>query len=153
MELVLGALAKNKYTMKQIILIIAITLFGIQAQAQGDGSGRVRTMRINFITERLRLPADQNARFWTVYNRYMDERSALRSVYKNQFKSNNNEHMGQYAANRFVDDNIEYKEKDLELSKKYKEELLKVINAQQLADVYQAERDFKKMLIETLKDK
>lgn len=139
--------------MRRIILIIAITLFGLHTQAQGDGSGRVRTMRINFITEKLHLPAEQNTRFWNVYTRYMDERSALRRVYKNQFKTNGNAHMGEYAANRFVDDNIEYKEKDLELSKKYKDELLKVISAQQLADVYQAERDFKKMLIETLKDK
>ncbi|MBL7712673.1 MAG: hypothetical protein JNL13_09425 [Chitinophagaceae bacterium] len=139
--------------MKQIILIVTIALFGLQVQAQGDGSGRVRTMRVNYITERLHLPPDQNARFWAVYNRYMDERSALRGTYKNQFRSNGKAHMNQYAANRFVDDNIEYKEKDLELSKKYKDELLKVISAEQLADVYQAERDFKKMLIETLKDK
>lgn len=139
--------------MKHVILIIAITLFGLQSTAQGDGSGRVRQMRVNFITERLHLPAEQNARFWAVYTRYLDERAALRMVYKNQFRANGNSHMGEYAANRFVDDNIEYKERDLELSKKYKEELLKVISAQQLVELYQAERDFKQMLIQTLKDR
>lgn len=139
--------------MKQIILIITIAFFSVQAFAQGDGSGRVRAMRVNFITEKLHLPADQNAKFWAVYNRYLDERSVLRKEYKNQFKRNGNEHLGEYEANRFVDDNIEYKEKDLELSKKYKGELLKVISAQQIVDLYQAERDFKQMLIQTLKDR
>ena len=139
--------------MKQIILIITIALFSIQAIAQGDGSGRVRAMRINFITEKLHLPGDQNARFWAAYTRYMDERSALRKVYISQFRANKNENLTDYQAHRRLDDNIEYKEKDLELTKKYKDELLKVISAQQLAEVYQAEREFKQMLIEKLKDK
>lgn len=139
--------------MKQLILIITIALFSAQSFAQGDGSGRVRAMRINFLTEKMHLPPDQNAKFWSVYTRYMDERSALRKTYLNQFMSNKNENLTKYQAYRRVDDNIEYKEKDLQLSKKYKDELLQVISPQQLVELYDAEREFKKMLIEKLKDK
>lgn len=139
--------------MKQLILIITIALFSTQSFAQGDGSGRVRAMRVNFITEKMHLPPDQNAKFWSVYTRYMDERSALRKTYLKQFMSNKNENLTKYQAHRRVDDNIEYKEKDLQLSKKYKDELLQVISPQQLVELYDAERDFKKMLIEKLKDK
>jgi hypothetical protein len=139
--------------MKQLILIITIALFSTQSFAQGDGSGRVRAMRVNFITEKMHLPPDQNTKFWSVYTRYMDERSALRKTYLKQFMSNKNENLTKYQAYRRVDDNIEYKEKDLQLSKKYKDELLQVISPQQLVELYDAERDFKKMLIEKLKDK
>ncbi|MFA6150339.1 MAG: hypothetical protein WC716_03395 [Chitinophagaceae bacterium] len=139
--------------MKQLILIITIAFFSTQSFAQGDGSGRVRAMRVNFITEKMHLPPDQNAKFWSVYTRYMDERSALRKTYLKQFMSNKNENLTKYQAYRRVDDNIEYKEKDLQLSKKYRDELLQVISPQQLVELYDAERDFKKMLIEKLKDK
>lgn len=138
--------------MKYIILLVTFALSTFQLQAQGDGSGRVRQMRINFITQKLQLPAQQNSHFWEVYTHYMDERSALRNNYITQFKGSKKE-LSNYEANRLLDDNIEYKEKDLQLSKKYKEELLKVISAQQLVDLYQAERDFKQMLIKTLKEK
>ena len=134
--------------MKNIIILFSVLLLSLNAYAQG-GTGKVRKMREEYITNKMHLNADQNARFWSVYNRYLNERSSLRAVYKNQFGNKGSV----YDANRYVDDNIEYKQKDLDLSKKYKDELLKVINAQQLAKLYQIERDFKQMLIQTLKDK
>lgn len=137
--------------MKQIILFITIFLSALSSIAQGDGSGRVRGMRVAYITEKMNLPPEQNARFWGVYNRYLDERASLRRTYRDQFAKNHSGELDNYEANRFVDDNIEYKERDLELSKKYKAELLRVINAQQLAELYQAEREFKQMLIEKLR--
>lgn len=139
--------------MKGVILFIALFLGSLCSFAQGDGSGRVRNMRIAYITEKMNLPPEQNARFWGVYNRYLDERAALRLTYRNQFAKNHSGELDNYEANRFVDDNIEYKERDLELSKKYKAELLRVINAQQLAELYQAEREFKQMLIEKLRSR
>lgn len=137
--------------MKQLLIIIAILLGSLGSFAQGDGSGRVRGMRVSYITEKLNLPPEQNARFWGVYNRYLDERASLRRNYRDQFAKGRSGDFDNYEANRFVDDNIEYKERDLELSKKYKSELLKVINAQQLAELYQAEREFKQLLIEKLR--
>ncbi|MGC4058307.1 MAG: hypothetical protein QM743_09355 [Chitinophagaceae bacterium] len=137
--------------MKRFITILIMILFSWQAGAQGDGSGRVRNLRVAYITERLNLPPEQNARFWGVYNRYLDERASLRRVYRDQFARGRGGDADGYDANRFIDDNIEYKEKDLELSKKYKAELLRVISAQQLVDLYQAEREFKQMLIEKLR--
>lgn len=139
--------------MKQFILLIAVVLSSLTGFAQGDGSGRVRNMRVAYITEKLNLPPEQNARFWGVYNRYLDERAALRRTYRDQFAKGQNHGGGfdNYEANRFIDENIEYKERDLELSKKYKSELLKVISAQQLVDLYQAEREFKQLLIQKLR--
>ena len=70
----------------------------------------------------------------------------------NQFIHQENGKLSDYDAYRKVDNNIEYKELDLNLSKKYKEAFLSVLSPQQLADLYQAEREFKQMLIERMKD-
>jgi Spy/CpxP family protein refolding chaperone len=139
--------------MKHILLFLFSFMIYTSSFAQGDGGGKVRNMRIKYINERLQLPSDKNQKFWSVYNQYLDERSELRKIYKDQFVANGNNALDKYKANRFVDESIEYKEKDLELSKKYKNELLKVITSEQLVQLYQIEREFKQHLIETLKSK
>jgi hypothetical protein len=140
--------------MKQFILIISILILtiNINATAQGDGSGRVRALRKEYVKGKLHLTESQAIRFWPIYSRYLDERSVLRKRYRDQFIHNENGNLSNYDAYRKVDDNIEYKELDLQLSKRYKAELLQVISPQQLAELYQAEREFKQMLIERLKD-
>ncbi|MCC6186422.1 MAG: hypothetical protein IT256_04650 [Chitinophagaceae bacterium] len=138
--------------MKHIILGITLLLLTLSAIAQGDGNGRVRELRKQFVAEKLNLSEPQNQKFFPIYSRYLNERSALRKAYKNQFINQQNGKLSNYDAYRKVDDNIEYKEKDLELSKKYKAEFLSVLSPQQLASLYQTEREFKQMLIERLKD-
>lgn len=138
--------------MKQFIIFLTIILMGFNTLAQGDGGGRVRNLRKEYVKEKLKLTESQGQKFWPIYTRYLDERSSLRRMYRDQFIHKENGKLNNYDAYRKVDDNIEYKEKDLELSKKYKAELLEVISPQQLAELYQAEREFKQMLVERLKD-
>ena len=54
---------------------------------------------------------------------------------------------------RSIDDDIEMQEKMLELRKKYKEEFLKVISPKQMAALVDAEREFKKMLLQQLRER
>lgn len=122
------------------------------ANGQGDGGGKVRNLRKEFVKGKLMLTPQQNRRFWPIYMQYLEDRSALRRRYRDQFIHQENGKLSTYDAYRKVDENIEYKELDLALSKKYKEEFLKVISPQQLAELYQAEREFKEMLIERMRD-
>lgn len=139
--------------MKYYILILSIILLSTNISlAQGDGGGKVRNLRKEYVRSKLTLSEVQSQKFWPIYSRYLDDRSALRKRYKNQFVHQENGKLSDYDAYRKVDNNIEYKELDLELSKKYKAELLTVISPQQLAELYQAEREFKQMLIERMKD-
>jgi hypothetical protein len=137
--------------MRQIILMIAILFLHIQSTAQGGGSGRVRELRKEYVKGKLQLNESQASSFWPIYTRYLNERSTLRLQYRDQFIQNNNGQLSQSEAYKKVDDNIEYKEKDLALSKRYKVEFLKVLSPQQLAALYQAEQEFKQMLLQRLK--
>jgi hypothetical protein len=137
--------------MKQIIFIIAILLLHTQTMAQGDGAGRVRELRIAYVKSKLQLSETQANSFWPLYANYLNEKSALRLQYRDQFKQNNNELLSQSEAYKKVDDNFEYKEKDLALSKRYKVAFLKILTPQQLAILYQSEQEFKQMLLQRLK--
>jgi len=140
--------------MKRILALLFLFILGFSSpgSAQQDPqSGKIRAMRVSYLTTRLNLSEQQSTKFWPVYNRYSDDRRALRNEYRKLFKGGANGSMSKVEASIWIDDNIEYQEKELALKKKYKDELLKIISAQQLASLYQAERDFKKELIEHLR--
>lgn len=138
--------------MTRIILVLSILFLQIQSFAQGDGSGRVRELRKEYVKGKLQLSESQARSFWPIYTNYLNERTALRIQYRDQFIHNEQGQLSQSEAYKKVDDNIEYKEKDLALSKRYKVEFLKVLSPQQLAALYQAEQEFKQLLIQRLKD-
>jgi hypothetical protein len=138
--------------MKRILFIVVllISAFSLNSMAQQDRSAKVRAMRASYLSGKLNLTEQQATKFWPVFNRYSDERKALRGEYKKLFSGPQQNNMDKIQANNWVDDNIEYQEKELALKKKYKDELLKIISPQQLATLYQSEREFKKVLIEHL---
>ena len=135
------------------LLFSALLLFTLSSPAfaqEGNGE-KVRALRVSYLTERLNLSSDQAARFWPVYNQYDEERRAVRrSIRQNIQRQNPN--LPKEESRKIIESDLEYRTKDLELKKKYKDRLLQVISPQQLATLYQAEQDFKKILLEKLRD-
>lgn len=132
--------------MKQLINIIVLIVLScttLLAQPKGERFEKIHAIKVAYITDKINLTPEQAERFWPVYNRYGDEMRAVRRAYKEQ----------QGNAMRSIDEDIEAQEKILNLRKKYKDEFLKVISAQQLSQLYDAEREFKKMLIQQLKQR
>lgn len=139
--------------MKRILVLLFLLTIGFHTYAQDNQqSGRIRALRISYISSKLNLNANQSAQFWPIYNRYSDERRELRAAYRKNYKGIQGRNMDKMEAYQYVENNIEYQEKELALKKKYKDELLRVISPQQLATLYQAERDFKSILIKRLQE-
>jgi Skp family chaperone for outer membrane proteins len=138
--------------MKKILFIaFFLTMSGI-ASAQQDRFEEIRALKVSFITERLHLTPEQASRFWPEYNKYQNELRAIRKSFREKYQQQNVQATREQAR-EFIDANLEYQEQALELKKKYKDVLLKTISPQQLAQLYDAERDFKKMLVDQLKSK
>ncbi len=137
--------------MRRVGYIILILLMAFSAQAQpGKRMERIHAIKVAFLTDKLELTSEQSEKFWPIYNRYEEERFAIGRKYRR-------EAMGQgktpEEAMRSIDDDIEMQEKMLELRKKYKEEFLKVISPKQMAALVDAEREFKKMLLQQLRER
>lgn len=117
--------------------------------AQSSKSENIKNLKISFISERLNLTPEQATKFWPVYNNGQDELEEIRNKFKKKYKARN---PGSDAkvAREYVTDNIEVEQAELNSRKKYKNELLKIITPQQLAALYQANRDFKTMLLKQL---
>lgn len=136
--------------MKPLFTFLFVSLFATAALAQGTDKSRVQAIRTSFIADRLKLTPTQAEQFWPMYNRCLAERKNLKQSY-----GGGNTRAGQdpEEAMRFLDDNMEYKKRDLAVQKRCNEDYLKVLSPQQTAALVEAERDFRKMLLDELRER
>lgn len=142
--------------MKRFLVVFAsFILFAVTSlQAQEpDRSGRERihAAKMAYITDKLHLTSDQAGPFTAVYGEYENEIRALRKTYRQQFMADKrNGNADDMTVRQYIDDNLDYQQGVLDIKKKYRERFLKVISQKQLLDLNEAEREFKKLLIQRL---
>ncbi|HRN71588.1 MAG TPA: hypothetical protein PLM81_00575 [Ginsengibacter sp.] len=121
--------------MKRILpFVILFTLsFAYSTQAQRSQSEKIEALKIAFLTERLQLTSSEAQQFWPVYQSYQNEVKGLR-------------------VDRKDGDILENEEKLLAIKKKYRPSFEKVIGADKTSRLYQAEKDFRTVLIKRLRN-
>jgi hypothetical protein len=113
---------------------------------------RIHAIKVGYLTDRLKLSAEQAATFWPVYDAYEAEARATRRQFR-QSQQQQGQPANDEQATRQIDDNLDYQEAILAINKRYRDRFLKVISPTQLATLYDAERDFRKLLLQQLKDR
>jgi len=114
------------------LMIFGSFSFAIAQNENGQRSEKIQALKIAFITQKLHLTSGEAEKFWPVYNDYQNEIRQLRG--------NKN------------DDVLENEQKLLDIRKKYKPSFEKILGPQRLNDLYNAERDFRNVLIRSLKE-
>jgi formiminotetrahydrofolate cyclodeaminase len=116
--------------MKKFLLILFVVVStSIQAQDTGPGQEKIQALKIAFITQKLNLSSEEAQKFWPVYNQYDNE---IKSIQQG--------------------DVLKSEEQLLNIRKKYKSSFEKVIGQQKLNKLFNAERDFRSVLIQRLKN-
>lgn len=143
--------------MKKLLLMMVMLACGILAQAQtvkpqGDPQ-KVEALKISFITNKLNLTPEEAKVFWPIYNQYEDEKKALRkSTFGEKEDMKSIDEMTDAEAQKFIDNQIAFKAKELDLNKKYIAEFKKVLPVKKVAKLLMVEEHFKKMLLEKAKE-
>ena len=126
--------------------------FNAGSQPAGRRGERIHAIKVGYLTDRLHLSSSQAAAFWPVYDNYEADMKeackAFRQKYRNDASSESDA-----AADHFIEDNLNFQEQALAINRKYKDKMLAVISSQQLATLYEAERDFKKLLLQQLRER
>lgn len=139
--------------MRKIGLLILAILFTLNhTWAQPDNPKhreRIKALKIAYITEHVNLSAEQAEKFWPVHNSYEKELLTLHRGFMEKYRTDN-PGTDRRTAHEYIDANLDFQEQALAIKKKYKDEFLKVISPEQLADLYRAERGFKEMLLREL---
>lgn len=122
---------------KYILLFFVIFVSFSWVKAQDVSETRrekVEALKIAFITQKLQLTPDEAQKFWPVYNQYENEIRSLQLDNKNGPA-------------------LENEEKLLNIRKKYSPAFEKVIGPQKLNTLFNAERDFRTLLIRRLQNR
>jgi len=143
-----------RYSLFSIIFLSFISLTSAFAQRRSEEEMRkIQDAKVAIITNRLSLTPEQSAGFWPVYNEYSQKR---RDIHRSQRKIINDK-----KAEGKTDDQVlnnlkevqDLRQQELDLDKEYQNRFLKVISANQVIELYKAERTFNDMLLQRLKQR
>lgn len=120
------------------------------AQAQ-DGRpeqrlGQLENAKIAFITSRVSLTQDQAQRFWPLYNEFSDRRRELNRSGRLLRREITEGMTDEQLRDNFTQ-SFNTRQQELNLEKEYFDKFQKVISLRQVAQLFQAERDFTKEVI------
>lgn len=127
--------------MKKLLLILTTLMFLGFGPSIAQENDNIRSARISLFTDRMQLTPTQAQKFWPVYNQYDNERRALGKQIRSLKSSGN-------ASSLQKIESLESEK--LQLRNKYKNNFLNIISASQLAKMYSAEEEFKKMLVDQI---
>lgn len=115
---------------------------------------KMEAMKIAFITKRLALTPEEAQKFWPIFNQYEAEKEAIINAtigsYKEEQKSLDS--MTEAEVNKVIDNHLLFKQKELELTKKYLAEFRKILPAVKVAKLFTAEDQFKKFLLKKVQE-
>lgn len=106
----------------------------------------MNAIRVAVITSELKLTTEEAQKFWPVYNEYLDKLKAARREFKT--------HQGNFSTDKEAQEYLEaellLKQRELSLYKEYYDKFKKVLPLQKVAQLRQAEEEFKKVLLKKL---
>jgi hypothetical protein len=159
---------KNIWTI--LIVLISINLYA--QDDQGDKSPterpqrefhdkrppvkeRMDAMKIGFITNRLNLTSEEAKVFWPVYNKYSDELEQLRKNRRENLidAKQKMDEMSDAEIEKAVDNEIIFRQNELEILKKYHPQFKKILPIRKVGQLYKAEEEFKRKLLEMIQDR
>jgi len=140
--------------MKAVFKIIFLSVMAISAFAQDEElpqpqdqkvRDKIEAARIAYITDQLQLTPGEAEKFWPIYREFAEKRRGIRQQMR-EARTTNPAQTDQEA----VDQQFKMKQQELDLEKDYSGRLLKVISAQKLRSLPQAERKFRQMILDQI---
>lgn len=136
------------------ILLVVILSFPTLAQP-GDKREDIESMKIAFLTRRLNLTPEEAKKFWPVYNQFSEELKSVRETRNKAGRDvkDNFQQMTDKEIEKVVDSGISYRQQELDILKKYNAQFKQTLPMRKVALLYRAEDDFKKELLERIKER
>lgn len=141
--------------MKALAKILFLSLIAVSAFGQDEDlpqpqdkkvREKIEAARIAYITDQLQLTPAEAEKFWPIYREFAERRRELRQQLRNTNKNDDPDKTDQEV----VDQQFKVKQQELDLEKDYSGRLLKVISAQKLRSLPQAERRFRQMILDQI---
>ncbi|OJV19780.1 MAG: hypothetical protein BGO21_22025 [Dyadobacter sp. 50-39] len=112
---------------------------------------KLSDIKISIISNRLNLSPEQSIRFWPVYNEYSAKRRGIHKEIRQIINYKKSPEVSDVKSSEDIIRVHQLKQNELDLDKKYQQRFLDIISANQLGELYMAETEYSKMLLERLK--
>jgi Skp family chaperone for outer membrane proteins len=112
---------------------------------------QIESVKIGLITQKLELTPEQSKSFWPVYNKYSSELQQVRKEIKRL--KDHSLSLSDDELTKEMDKMFTLKEKELEIEKRYHKEFSKILSTRQVFNLYQSENQYRRMLIEGLRNR
>jgi len=126
-----------------------------QQQAAGSAPReRVEALKVGFLTQRLNLTSAEAKAFWPVYNEYEAELEQLRKARRENLLNarDNWDQLSDAEVEKIVESELASRQQELDLLKKYHSRFKQVLPIKKVARLYKAQEDFKRELLERIKE-
>jgi len=142
------------------LIVFLVGLLALPVLAQDDDElppaqdpkvrSKIQAARVAYITDQLQLTPEEAEKFWPIYREFTDKRRALRVQLLRARANADPAKTAEQNDQALVEQRLDVKQKELNLEKEYSERLLKVISAQKLRTLPDAERRFRQMILEQI---
>lgn len=132
--------------MKTIKLLILsfLTLSAGHIIAQEDGESKQDTrkaIRVAIITEKLDLTEEESKAFWPIYDQMIEDHKTLRKNFaKTKEKGKKMDELTDEEVEQIINESFDFKQKELDLKKKYHTKLKEVLPIKKIAKLYHLEK-------------
>ncbi|MEO8474571.1 MAG: hypothetical protein ABI477_20375 [Chryseolinea sp.] len=141
------------------LFVMSLTLMMFSALAQDDDlppaqdpkvRNKIQAARIAYITDQLALTPAEAEKFWPIYREFSEKRKEIRQQLRDARRNPDPKKTQEQVDQDVVNTQFDVKQKELNLEKDYSGKLLKVISAQKLRTLPDAERRFRQIILEQI---
>jgi hypothetical protein len=143
---------KKVYILTTLFLLLSLP-FAMAQQHDERRHEQIEAARIAHISTRLNLSPEQAQKFWPVYNEFNTRRHAMRQEHRQIKMSARENNLNNEQARTYIKEHVRLEKAEAALDEEYYgKKLLSVLEPRQVVMLMNAEMEFKKMLLERLKD-
>lgn len=141
-----------KKTISILLIIFALSLNTLKAQEK-PSRDKIEALKVAYITEKISLTEKQAQAFWPLYNSFNNEKNEIRKNCNFTSKEDKKklEEMSDKEINDIIETKFDRDEKLLKLEKAYFLKYKDVISLKQIAQLFDAERSFRKEVLERIR--
>lgn len=133
-----------KITLLGFLLLANLGLMA-QEQTKRDVKAEREARKVAIITEKLELTTEESKAFWPVYEELKKEHKALRKNFKKTKEAGRKmDELNDEEVDKILLESFDFKQKELDLKKKYHLKFKAVLPAKKIAKLYHLEHKMQK---------
>jgi len=137
-----------------LVILMLVQVLNVKAQVrQAEKQETLQQQKVNFFNENLQLTPAESARFWPIYNDYQNRRDKItrdRNNLMKYFESNKN-NLSENEAVDLIGKYLAFQQEETQLLETYTKKFQEFLPAKKVMRIYIVELDFKKWLLENLR--